>query len=234
MEDKINARLAQAVVLLDRQYRILERIYETATITLERLQAAMNSGSTTLELVLDVYAQVLSLIDNFARYQKTATSLPRFNQRSAEHRALAAAMGSIVDARNQLQHLNNDIENDNQGPLLGGIAWVSTNRNYVISLNDVGRKRSVPGIAYDTRERRFVSDFCFTYGNTLFDLAKAMSGIRDFNKYVTGIVRIEIDGKPYIAEQHFMAVTAAFLSETEAAAIDRDQRAQLTAQTSET
>jgi hypothetical protein len=229
MDDRINARLAQAAVLLDRQYRILERVYESALGTLEHLQGAMDSGSPTLDAVLDVYAQVLSLIDNFARYQKTALSVPCLNQKSPEHRALASAMGTIVDARNQLQHLNNDIENDNYGPLLGGVAWVNNKRNYVVSLNDVGRKRSVPGIAFDTKEHRFVSDFCFTYGNTLFDLAKAMKGVREFNQYVASIVHVEIDGKPYVAEQHFMAVT-----EAEVATLERDQRAEISARTSGT
>jgi hypothetical protein len=234
MDERISARLAQATVLLDRQYRLLERIYADAQETLERLRAAMDSASPGFDAVLDVYAQVLSLIDNFARYQKTALSIPGLSQKSPEHRAFAAAMGNIVDARNQLQHLNNDIENENTGPLLGGVAWVKDKRNYVVALNDIGRKRSVPGIPFDTKNLRYVSDFCFAYGNSLFDLAKAMNGVREFNRYIYGIVRIEIDGIPYVADQHFMAVSSTILTGAEVEALERDQQAKLTAQTSET
>lgn len=234
MTDKIDARLVQAVVLLDRQYRMLERVYEAGGQALASLEAAIDGKSTTINHVLDVYNYVLSLIDSLARYQKTAFSIPRLNQKDAEYRAFAAAMGDIKDARDQLQHLNNDIENDNSGPLLGGIAWTKGTRNYLVGLNDIGRSRSSPGIPFDAQERKYVSELCFTYGNVLYDLAKAMDGVRAFNAYIARKVRVEIDGKPYVADHHFVAICAAFLTEAEMLALKADQEAVLTARASET
>lgn len=234
MTDKIDARLIQAAVLLGRQYRMLERLYEGGQSTLTNLEAAIDNKTNNIDHVFDVYNYVLALIDSFARYQKTAFSIPRLNQKDAEYRALETAMGDIKDARDQLQHLNNDIENDNTGPLLGGVVWARGNRSYIVALNDVGRDRSTPGIAYDTHEKRHVSDFCFTYGDKHYDLAKAFSGIQIFQAWVNRKVRIEIDGQPYEDEKHFISICAAFLTETEVQALQRDQQASLSAQTSGT
>lgn len=232
MTEKIDAHLVQAVVLLDRQYRMLERACTDGRGKLSTLERSISSAP--LDEVLDAYNYVLSLVEALARYQKTAFSIPRMNQKSAEYRAFAAAMGDIKDVRDQLQHLNNDIENENIGPLLGGIAWVTNKDNYLVALNDIGRKRSVPGIPYDTQEKKYVSNFCFTYGDKYYDLAKALDGLRAFHAYILRTVQIEIDGKPYVATEHFIAIRSAFLTEAEVHALSKDQEAELSAQTSGT
>lgn len=234
MNSEVNAHLAQAVVLIDRQFRMLDRVYDRGRSTLEELEGAMDARSVKIEQVLDAYNFVFALIESFARYQKTAFSIPCLNQKDPAYRALTAALGDIKDARDQLQHVNNDIQNDNYGPLLGGIGWTSGKRNYLVGLNDIGRKRSSPGIPFDTHNHRYITDFCFTYGDKLFDLSKAMAGVRAFNSYLASAVRIEIDAKPYVADQHFSAMSVAFLTQSEVECLQRDQEASLTAQTSET
>jgi hypothetical protein len=241
MSENIDARLAQAVVLLDRQYRMLQRLYDRGAVSLKELEDAIDQKAQNFDHLLDIYNYVLSLIDSFARYQKTAFSIPKLNQKSLEYRAFAASMGDIKDARDQLQHLNNDIENDNSGPLLGGITWVTNGRTYLIGLNDVGRSRSIPGIPFqlgdpasESDELKYAHKFCFSYGDKLFDLAKAMEGARALNEYVMAKVQIAIDGKPYVVGEHFIAICAKVLTESEMKALKAEEEAALTAQTSGT
>lgn len=208
--DPIESKLIQAVILLDRQYRMIVRLTERLAPVLEELELAIPQKTVSLDLVLDAYNYALTLIDNLERYRKTAFSIPRLNRKSPEYRDLAHALGNIKDARNQLQHLNNDIENSNTGPLLGGVSWVSNQQEYSVLLHDVGRARSSPGIVFDTKTDAYTMKFCFTYGDSYFDLAQALAGVRAFNAFVLSYVHIEIDGKPYRAENHFMAYRMSF------------------------
>lgn len=208
--DPIDSKLGQAVVLLDRQYRMIARLVERMGPVLDELEREIGKPTASLELVLDAYNYALTLIDNLARYQKIAFSIPRLNYKDPPHRTLASALGKIKDARDQLQHLNNDIENENTGPLLGAVSWVSSQTEYCVLLHDVGRKRSSPGIAFDTLTDTYTMRFCFTYGDDCYDLGRALEGVRVFNEYALSRVRIEIDGKPYRAEDHYMALRSSF------------------------
>lgn len=109
--DRIDAKLAQGVVLLNRQYLLMEHLIETRGRVLREFEHAIEEKRQTLDHVLDVYNYVFALIDHLVRYEKIAFVLPRLNQKTAEYRALGDAMGQIKDIRNQLQHINNDIEN---------------------------------------------------------------------------------------------------------------------------
>jgi hypothetical protein len=208
--DSANSRLVHAVILLDRQHRLIERLVDRLGPVLGELERKIGTPAASLELVLDAYNYALTLVDSLARYQKIAFSLPRFNYKDPACRALDLALGKIKEARNQLQHINNDIENDNSGPLLGGVGWVSNQIEYLALLNDVGRQRSSPGIAFDTWTDTYTMNFCFTYGDDSYDLGRALQGVRTFNDYVLSRVRIEINGKPYRAEENYMAVRSSF------------------------
>lgn len=206
----IDSKLAQAVILLDRQHLMLRRIHENGKPALNATEAAIDAKSTTIEHVLDVYNYVFALIDNLARYQKIAGTLPRFNQKDPEFRRLAESLGNIKDARNQLQHVNNDIENDYLGPLLGGVCWVNGDRQFLVNFHDVGRKRSSPGIVFDNWNNRFLNEFCFTYGDTYYDLEKAVTGVGAFNEWLLSSVEIRLGAKPYNATEHFAAICIQF------------------------
>lgn len=204
--DRIDAKLVQAVVLLNRQYLLTDHLIETRGRVLREFEHAIEEKRQALEHVLDVYNYVFALIDHLVRYEKIAFVLPRLNQRTAEYRALGDAMGDIKDIRNQLQHISNDIENDNTGPLFGAICWVSDQRQFIVSFHDIGRSRSSPGIALDTRTGRYAHEFCYVYNDKYHDLGRAIEGVRTFNEFVNSQVRVEVDGKPYEPKDHFAAL----------------------------
>jgi hypothetical protein len=208
--DKIDARLVQAVVLLGRQYLLTEHLIETTSGMLSAFEQSIEEKQQSLSNVLDVYNCVFALVDHLVRYEKIAFSIPKLNQRSAEYRAFGAAMGSLKEIRNQLQHINNEIENDDSGPLLGAICWISKGDQFLVSFNDMGRERSSPGIVLDTHTGQYLHEFCYVYNDVYHDLGGAIAGMRTFNTFVSSKVQVEIDGKPYDPKDHFTAIKIKF------------------------
>src|SRR5258706_3791912 len=102
-------------------------------------------------------------------------------------------MGDLKEIRNQLQHINNAIENDNPGPLLGAVCWVSNGDQFMTSFHDIGRERSSPGIVMDTQTGRYLHEFCYVYNDVYHDLGGAIAGMRAFNESISATIRMEID-----------------------------------------
>lgn len=204
--ERIDAKLVQAVVLLSRQYLLTDHLIETRGQVLREFERAIEEKRQALDHVLDVYNYVFALIDHLVRYEKIVFVLPRLNQKTAKFRALRDAMGGIKDIRDQLQHINNDIENNYTGPLLGAVCWVSGQRQFIASFHDIGRPRSSPGIILDTRTGTHAQQFCYVYNDKYYDLGRAIDGLRTFNKFVNAQVRVEVDGKPYDPKDHFAAL----------------------------
>lgn len=175
--DRIDAKLAQAAVLLNRQHLLTDHLIETRSAVLREFEHAVAGNRQVLDHVLDVYNYVFALIDHLVRYEKIAFILPRLNKKTAEYRALGDAMGDIKDIRNQLQHINEDIENDYKGPLLGAVCWISGQRQFIASFHDIGRPRSSPGIALNTRTGTYAQEFCYVYNDKYHDLGRAIEGV---------------------------------------------------------
>ncbi len=114
-----DVKLAEAVVLLERQYLLTCHLIDTRADALAAMEEAVSNKAERLEHVLAVFSYVFALVDDLVRYQKIVFSLPVFSQKWPECRALNAAMGELKEVRNQLQHINNDIENEQSGPLHG-------------------------------------------------------------------------------------------------------------------
>lgn len=216
--DKIDATLAQAVVLLNRQYLLTSHLIETSGHVLLDFEQAIDEQRPSLSYVLDVYNYVFALVDHLIRYEKIAFSLPRLNQKSAEYRALSLAMGTLRDIRNQFQHINNDIENNYTGPLLGAVCWISGQRQLIASFPDIGRSRTFPGIVFDFQTGQYFQSFCYIYNETYYDLGRAIEGMQIFDHFVSSKVRIEVDGKLYETKDHFIALRTEFRHPVEGSA----------------
>lgn len=208
-EDKtIDVKLmqAQTVVLLGRQYLLTEHLIESGASTLREFELAVRSGKQELSHVLKVYNYVFALIDHLVRFHKIAFSLPGFNHKSSDFRALSKAIGNLKAVRNQLQHINNDIMNDFKGPLLGSVCWASGNSQYMTLFHDIGRQRSSYGIVFDVQNNKHDHDFCYVYNEHYYSLGDAIEGMRTFQSYLDSVVQIQIDGKDYDIKDHFAAL----------------------------
>jgi hypothetical protein len=203
--NKTEELLLQSTILLKRQGLLTENVVMNGEMTLQNFENAVHKQSQNLDHVLDVLNYAFGLIDNLVRFQKIAGSIPKINQKSAEYRSFTAGMGNLKDVRNNHQHVNNDIVKNFTGPLLGSVSWSSTNRSYTACLHDIGRERTLPGLIFDTQEKKFTSRFCYIFGESYHNLDKAITSMREFTEFINSIVKIEISGLPFSVRDHFMA-----------------------------
>jgi hypothetical protein len=208
--DKFEQRLFQTIVLLKRQFEMIERIKIAIKTQQNDIENSIGNDAQTIEQVYNIYISVFSVIDHLVRYQKIAHVLPRFNQKDNEFIEFNNGMGDLKDIRNQIQHINNEIENQFEGPLLGAICWIKGNAQYITSFHDLGRERSTPGIILNTTTGKYLNEFCFIYNGIYHDLGKALISCVQFNAYVDNRVKIGVNGKEFSSKDHFAAVRFEF------------------------
>jgi hypothetical protein len=209
-DQDIDQQLIQAFVLLQRQFLLTELVVKNGTAALAEFEISISSNSQRIEHVFSVFNYALALVDHLVRYRKIASAIPRISQKSNEFRALEKALNPLTNVRNQFQHINNHIANNNSGPLLGTVSWTSNKNQFIASFNDIGKQNTVPGIWIDTKTGNFGFTFCYIYNESYYDLEKAINGMRGFQTYINSICDVKIDGKDFIQEEHFTAMKIEF------------------------
>lgn len=213
--DDIEKRLVHAFVLLGRQFLITEYIVRhRKPKVLAAFERSVSQGKQSIQDALKVYELAFSLVDNFVRYEKIASMLPRFSQKSDEYKLFSSRLSGMKELRNLLQHIQGDIDTEFESPILGGVTWAKGDTNYMAAFNDIGVQRSLPGLVYDTINRKFVKDFCYVHNGNYYDLSLAIKGYREYQRYVEQKCDVQIDGKSYKAEEHYIALKIAFLPHT--------------------
>ena len=207
IHQSIDERLAQTVVLLNRQYEIIQHLSSKREIeVLSSIEKEMSSGSQTVQSLYPVYEYIFSLIDNLVRYQKILNVTPKISQKEKSIVEYNKVLEPLKQARNQIQHINNDIENSFSGSILGSICWNKGLTQYIVVLGDIGRSRSTPSIALDTHTGSFVAELCYVYNETYHDLHKAVSETQTIHEWLSNTITIVIDGAAYDPNSHFQAL----------------------------
>src|SRR4051812_28610904 len=118
----IEKRLVHAFVLLGRQFLITEYIVRhRKPKVLAAFERSVSHGKQSIQDVLKVYELAFSLVDNFVRYEKIASMLPRFSQKSDEYKLFSSRLSGMKELRNLLQHIQGDIDTEFESPILGGV-----------------------------------------------------------------------------------------------------------------
>lgn len=206
----VDQLLIQAAVLLQRQYLLGEHLVRTGSVILSNFEQAVVEGTQSIENVLGVFNYCWALVDQLERYRKIASVVPRLNQKGAEFRALEKALRPLTTIRNQFQHINNHVRNDNLGPLLGSVCWINGKAQFIASLPDLGPPRSVPGISLDTKTGAFEQQLCYIHNDDFYDLGIALDGMRSFQRYVDCLIQVSIDGTAFIQKDNFIALRVEF------------------------
>lgn len=178
---KHQEHIAQVAIALIRQHQLLSNIAEKRDSVLGRFESSIPKRDDGFQAVFDVYNYVFALLDSVVRYHKMAHTLPGISKKNLPYRRLDDAVDHFKDARNQIQHLNNDVINDFSGPLMGAITWPNGVKNYNALLNDVGRVRSTRTLTFDTKTASFAHGLCYVYNEKHYDLDAAVSVIHEFH-----------------------------------------------------
>ena len=144
----IDELLIQTIVLLQRQKMLIDRHVATQSLILGDFEKSVSGATQSVAEVLDVYNNVFGLIDHLVRYQKIASNIPKFNQKTAEYNTLEMALSGLKDIRNQFQHINNHIENKFSGSLLGSISWINGIASFTAALPDFNRTETMPSLVF--------------------------------------------------------------------------------------
>ena len=207
MKPDIDKKFIHSFVLLERQFLITEYLVKKRKPrVLSEFEKSLKLEKQSVQDVLRVYELVFSIIDNVVRYEKIASTLPKFNQKNEDYKRFSKNLEGMKELRNLLQHINGEIENDFKSPILGGVAWVKNNTNYMAAFNDLGEGKSLPSLVYDTHKDEFTQDFCYVHDGKYYDLSKAIKGYQDYQKYVKNRSLIKVDAKSYDVSDHFVAL----------------------------
>lgn len=96
----IDKRLVHAFVLLGRQYLVNEHIVKLRKPrVLSLFEKAVNNKKTSINDVIRVYDLAFSIVDNIVRYQKIASILPRFSQKSEEFKTFDSKCKVDIDGK---------------------------------------------------------------------------------------------------------------------------------------
>jgi hypothetical protein len=173
--------MVQVAIALIRQYQLLSNLSQKRGDVLSCFEASMPTQENGFQGVFDIYNYAFALLDAVVRYHKMAHSLPGVSKKEVLYRRLDKAIDHFKGARNQIQHLDNDVVNEFSGPLMGAVTWPNDVTNYSAVLNDVGRERKIGLLAFDTVEGKFVNGFCYVYNDKYYDLDAAVSAINTFH-----------------------------------------------------
>jgi hypothetical protein len=210
-QESIDERLAQSVVLLNRHHEIIDYLFsKRESEILKSLEHDINSGSQTIQSVYPLYEYIFSLIDNLVRYQKILNVTPTLHQKKTPIAEYNKILSPLKEARNQIQHINDNIKYSFSGPLLGSVCWCRGLTQYIVSLGDIGRQRTVPGTYFDTHTGKFVAELCYIYNETEHDLHKAISETTKIHNWLSHEISFSIDNAPYDLNSQFQAVRLDF------------------------
>ena len=206
IQESVNAKLLQALILLSRQHEIIAYLHEEREVAvLKEFEDAISKGSQTVSCVYPVYECVFSLIDNLVRYHKILNSVPRVSQKDAIISSYNRLLAPLKDARNKLQHINRHLDNTFSGPLMGPICWNRDSHQFIASLSDAAKANSVAGVALDTHTGKFVAQFVYIENEIHYDLHGITAETREVHEFVVNRFDVQVDGKPYDPSMHFQA-----------------------------
>lgn len=208
--EKHELALINRLVLIERIYLFIANANRDGIVRLRALESAMLSGTQDVQQIADLYNYIFLIIDHICRFQKVALRLPKEVSKSKEYKECMRALSVFYSTRNNFQHIDEKIDNEWSGPLLGAICWVSDGRHFLISFNDVNRVRSSPTLILDAREGIFTRTFAYVCNDTYYDIGDAIERIETFMNFFQKTIHFSRDEREINIRDDYLAVTLDF------------------------
>lgn len=165
---------------------LLKYNYENELIRIKNeIEEQCNSGKNVEYFeVIAAMSAITAVIDALARTLKVSRKLSALNQKGTEFKSYIASQDWVIDARNMVQHINEEVKNSNTGPILGSLIWANGSSHYLLSLSSSFPGEEVPGLVIDTHTGKTLMDLAYVYNDRYLDIPRAFSGAMEFSKYV--------------------------------------------------
>lgn len=183
MKERIQAQ-EKFVILYDTAKKcllIIDHLFANLKYSTQRAEVAENTELNSA-IIMEIYISALGLIDYFHRFHEVISAIPLIRKDHPRIKKLNSTLKQITDCRNYLQHIRNDLMNNNpiDFPILGTIMWINENRNYALFSNQHINDYSFTGIAYDTISDRFVCQYQLVVGKYIIMIDQVYSDIKTF------------------------------------------------------
>lgn len=195
---KLNQSQMQMFILYFKSVYLLRFSYEN--VLMPALQGAENANlhdkSSCHYSVNSVMLASSLVIDHLARTLKIGRKLSFLNQKKEPFVSYIKSQADIIDARNKIQHINDEIRTNGSGPMLGSVLWVASNGDHLMmSLRSPAMSETIPGLIIDTRTGKTTMEIAYVFNEKYLDLKSAYNSAISFSEFVKGSIKIE-NGDP--------------------------------------
>jgi hypothetical protein len=134
--------------------------------------------------VVSAMSAITAVIDSLARTVKVSRKLSGVSQKGEQFKEYLHSQSWVVEARNNVQHINEQVRKDNSGPILGSVLWCNGPKHYILSLNDHQHIKEIPGLIIDTHTEKALIEIAYVYNERYLDIKAAYEGALEFYKFI--------------------------------------------------
>lgn len=144
--------------------------------------------------VIAAMSAVTTVIDALARTLKISRKLSGLNQKGDDFHRYIESQDWVVEARNKVQHINEEVRKGNTGPILGSLVWCTDNHHYMLSLTTPFPGEQIPGLVIDTVANKTIMDMAYVYNDRYLNVPRAYSGAKIFSDFIKSKLIFKDDG----------------------------------------
>jgi hypothetical protein len=170
---------------------IVDEVYSDLEKHLESIRDTGNTMNKS-QIGIKIYMCVFSFIDFGHRFVQIVDAMPLLPKKRPEVKKLHSVMSALTSSRNYVQHIRNHLSKTESidFPILGSMAWIADQRNYVLLPTQLTEGYGAPSIAYDTKEARYVCKYQFTIESHQIAIDIIYGEMKTFWKWLDGIAHI--------------------------------------------
>lgn len=213
-------RVQQLLLCLDGlrySFAIFLSCHDRVQSTLRTFEAGWQSGAPS-RAVMQVVADVWSMIDAIQRIRLLIDRAPVLPKNEPDFRVFKDGTSAVEPLRHYVQHINNEVSRitGQAQPLWGTISWVSEAdplMQFSLCTGSQNLRASVPGLAFDRQEMRFVHSLELSVGAHRIDLDSLARRARALDQMIAdwaGTIEFadgqKYDYRPAVAPVVMMAV----------------------------
>lgn len=136
------------------------------------IEARIDIGDRAVPTLINAIA----FVDFAFRFGQVVANLPFIRRDHPAMKKLATELKPAEKSRHHLQHLRNELSQDEtiDYPLLGALSWVNGITTYTVSFSQPGPS-SIPSVVFDTKKMEWVSTHTFVVKHVYVDLDRTLA-----------------------------------------------------------
>ena len=177
-------------------FEAAKRSLLTSDILLKRIKVQLKDFESSIDNNVDLgdkiampLIEVSALVDYSNRFYSIVDALPLIRKKAPEIERLRTSMKNVIEIRNYLQHMRGDLSSNKQikYSILGSLSWIGSGNCYTVFMTQPSQADAV-GIAYDTQEKKWVTNYQYEVNNRLIYLDILYDEMKAAYDFITTLV----------------------------------------------